>query len=127
MPPACDGLSNSSTRRISATSGGEAARIEDCVPGIAVEVLIPTAELEARNEYGTRLHIESCVAETCACAALEFDLLACDDRLLFALEGTPKTGAFFAWSAGMSRLRLRVVRFGSSSKCPIAIVTLPPP
>ncbi|HEY0469594.1 MAG TPA: hypothetical protein VGC79_35635 [Polyangiaceae bacterium] len=94
----------------STTNGADASAAEDCLPGVAAEVLIPTAELEAQLEYGSRLRIESCVGSKCAQAVIEFDSLARDDQLLFALDGSSKAGALLFWNAGMVRFRLRVVQ-----------------
>jgi len=93
-----------------ATTQAEAARAKDCLPGVAVELVFPTAELEARIDSGSRLRIESCVGPNCAQAVIEFDSLARDDRLLFALDGSSKAGAILVWSSGLVRFRLRVAQ-----------------
>jgi hypothetical protein len=94
----------------STTLGVEPGRAKDCLPGIAAQVFIPTPELEARFASGTRLRIESCVGSSCAQAVVEFDDLAHNDQLLFALEGSSKAGAFLRWDAAKLRLAVRVLQ-----------------
>ncbi|MET0794654.1 MAG: hypothetical protein ABW061_24245 [Polyangiaceae bacterium] len=92
------------------TTNAEAGRNENCIPGVAAEVLIPTAEFEPQLDSGSLLRIESCVGSSCARAVIEFDGLARDDELLFALEGSSKAGALLNWNGGMVRFRVRVVQ-----------------
>ncbi len=94
----------------SVTPGAEQREAEACIPGVAAEVLIPTAEFEARLDSGSRLRIESCVGSSCARAVVAFDDLARNDQLLFALEGSSQAGANLLWSAGEVRLRVRVAQ-----------------
>jgi len=94
----------------STTTGGEADPAKGCLPGLAAEVLIPTAELEAQIEYGSHLRIESCIGSKCAQAVIGLDSLARGDQLLFALEGNSKAGAHLFWNSGMVRFRLRAAQ-----------------
>lgn len=81
-----------------------------CSPGVEATALIPTPELEARLDSGSLLRVESCLGASCAAAVVGFDSLSRDDQLLFALEGTPASGASLAWRGGAVRLSVRVVQ-----------------
>lgn len=81
-----------------------------CSPGVEARLSIPAPELEARLDSGSLLRVESCVDESCAAANVAFDTLSRDDQLLFALEGTPVSGASVVWSAGAVQLSVRVVQ-----------------
>jgi len=88
----------------------EPSPVEDCLPGVVAQVLIPTREFEALLDSGSRLRIESCVGSSCAQAVLDFDNLARDDQLVFALEGSSKAGALLTWNGGAVWLRVRVAQ-----------------
>jgi hypothetical protein len=94
----------------STTTSTEPGRVEDCLPGVVAQVVIPTPEFEALLDSGSRLRIESCVGSNCAQAVLDFDNLARDDQLVFALEGSSKAGALLTWNGGAVWLRVRVVQ-----------------
>jgi len=94
----------------SATPGVETSQAKHCLPGVAVQIFIPTPEFEARLASSTRLRIESCIGPNCAEAVVDFDDLAHHDQLLFALEGSSQAGAFLTWDAAMLRLKLRIVQ-----------------
>lgn len=102
VPPSYYIIADSTTR--------EPSRVEDCLPGVVAQVVIPTPEFEALLDSGSRLRIESCVGSNCAQAVLEFDNLARDDELVFALEGRLKAGALLTWNGGAVWLRVRVVQ-----------------
>lgn len=94
----------------SAATGSQRPDEVVCSPGVEAIVAIPTPELEARLDSGSRLRFESCLGERCAAAVVAFDNLARDDQLLFALDGTPTSGAHVVWRAGTVRLSVRVVQ-----------------
>jgi hypothetical protein len=91
-------------------TGSEQPLAGACSPGVEARVLIPTPEFEAQLDSGSLLRVESCLGESCAAAVVAFDSLSRDDQLLFALEGTPTSGANLLWRAGAVRLSIRVVQ-----------------
>jgi hypothetical protein len=94
----------------SGATGSQQPDAAACSPGVEAIVLVPTPELDARLDSGSLLRFESCLGESCAVAVVAFDSLSRDDQLLFALEGTPTSGANVVWRAGMVRLSVRVVQ-----------------
>jgi hypothetical protein len=94
----------------SAATGSQQPDEAVCSPGVEAFVAIPTPEFEARLDSGSLLRLESCLGERCAAAIVAFDSLSRDDQLLFALEGTPTSGANVVWRAGTVRLSVRVVQ-----------------
>lgn len=94
----------------SAATGSQQPDEAVCSPGVEAFVAIPTPEFEARLDSGSLLRFESCLGDRCATAVVAFDSLSRDDQLLFALEGTPTSGASVVWRAGMVRLSVRVVQ-----------------
>lgn len=94
----------------SAATAGPQPSAAVCSPGVEAKVQIPTPELEARLDSGALLRVDSCVGESCSAAVVAFDNLSREDQLLFALEGTPASGASLVWRAGAVQLSVRVVQ-----------------